>query len=95
MWKLLNKERNRTTENTEVTFENLPKYDSNGNEIAYTVAEEGNNKFYTVEGPTGNMQDGYIITNKFIKPEETTEITVNKIWKDNSEQASRRHQEAS
>ena len=68
----------------------MPKYNDNGEEIVYTVTEEGNNKFYTIESTTGNMQDGYTITNKFVRPEETTEITVNKIWKDNNEQANRR-----
>ena len=70
-----------TTENTTVTFENLPKYDSNGDEIVYTATEEGNNKFYTVEETTGNIQEGYTVTNKFVKPEETTEITVTKSGK--------------
>ena len=79
-----------TKENTTVTFDNLPKYDSNGDEITYTTTEEGNNKFYMIESTTGNMQEGYTITNKFQRPEETTEITVNKIWKDNNEQANRR-----
>ena len=60
-----------TTESTTtVTFENLPKYDSNGDEITYTATEEGNNKFYTIESTTGNMQEGYTITNKFQRPTE-------------------------
>ena len=34
-----------------------------------------------IESTTGNMQEGYTITNKFQRPEETTEITVNKSGK--------------
>ena len=80
-----------TTESTTtVTFENLPKYDSNGDEITYTATEEGNNKFYTIESTTGNMQEGYTITNKFQRPTETIELTVNKVWVDNTTQAQRR-----
>ena len=79
-----------TEENKEVTFDNLPKYDSNGKEIVYTVTEEGNNKFYKVEEVAGNMQEGYTITNKFIRPTETVDLTVNKVWVDNETQAKRR-----
>ena len=36
------------------------------------------------------MQEGYTITNKFVRPEETIELTVNKIWVDNETQVKRR-----
>ena len=36
------------------------------------------------------MTDGYIITNKFQVPNETVELTVNKVWLDNETQAQRR-----
>lgn len=62
------------------TFTNLAKYDSQGNEIKYTLEEqetkEGDLKFYetTIEGNT--------ITNTFIVPEDTVEIQVTKKWED-------------
>ncbi len=84
------KEITTTEDITAVTFNNLQKYDSKGNEIIYTATEEGNNKFYTVEETTGSMIDGYTITNKFVRPEETIDLTVNKVWVDNETQAQRR-----
>ena len=36
------------------------------------------------------MQEGYTITNKFIRPTETVDLTVNKVWVDNETQAKRR-----
>ena len=71
------------------TFNDLPKYDSIGNIINYTVQEVTTNKFYTTT-ITGNMADGYVITNTFKTPDDTTQIMVNKIWKDNDIQAQRR-----
>ena len=79
-----------TKENTTVTFENLPRYDSNGNAITYTATEEGNNKFYTVEGPTGNMADGYVITNRFQVPDEKVSVKVTKNWEDTEDQKDKR-----
>ena len=64
------KEITTTEDITAVTFNNLQKYDSKGNEIIYTATEEGNNKFYTVEETTGSMIDGYTIT---AVPSSTTE----------------------
>ena len=76
------------------TFTNLPKYDDNGQEIVYTVSEEEVNtddlKFYTNDGITGDMISGYTITNTFTVPDERIELTVNKVWEDNSTQAQRR-----
>ncbi len=85
------------------TFTNLRKYDAKGNEIKYTVEEaeekEGDLKFYTtqigtmineeVEGEiTGNKK--ITVTNTFTKPEETTDITITKIWIDNDNEAEKR-----
>ena len=76
------------------TFTNLPKYDDNGQEIVYTASEEEADtddlKFYTNDGITGDMTSGYIITNTFAVPDERIELTVNKVWEDNSTQAQRR-----
>lgn len=84
------KEITNTTEN--VTFENLPKYDNNGSEITYSIAEkevnEGELKYYVsnIEGKT--------ITNTFKLPDdiknETTSITVTKVWEDNNNSAGKR-----
>ena len=76
------------------TFTDLPKYDDNGQEIIYTVSEEAVNtndlKFYTNEGVTGDMTTGYTITNTFTVPEDTINLTVNKVWIDNTIQEQRR-----
>ena len=76
------------------TFTNLPKYDENGQEIVYTASEEEANqndlKFYTNDGVTGDMTSGYTITNTFTVPDKRIELTVNKVWEDNSTQAQRR-----
>ena len=76
------------------TFTNLPKYDDNGQEIVYTASEEEADtddlKFYTNDGITGDMTSGYTITNTFTVPDERIELTVNKVWEDNSTQAQRR-----
>ena len=75
------------------TFSNLPKYDSLGNKIQYTVEEkETGNKFYTKENSKveGTQEEGYVITNKFAVPDEKTSVTVTKAWDDNSNEAGRR-----
>ncbi len=75
------------------TFTDLPKYDANGQEIVYIASEEANTddlKFYTNDGITGDMTSGYTITNTFTVPDERIELTVNKVWEDNSTQAQRR-----
>ncbi len=80
------KEISNTTEN--VTFENLPKYDSNGNEIEYRIVEaevnEGDLKFYE------STINGNVITNTFTLPSETVEIEVTKQWVDNNNEAGKR-----
>ena len=65
------------------TFNDLPKYDSHGNEIVYTIDQaevtEGDMKFYkkTVSGNT--------ITNTFTLPENNTQtIKTVKTWDDNN-----------
>ena len=76
------------------TFTDLPKYDENGQEIAYTVSEEevtkDDLKFYTNDSITGDMTSGYTITNTFTVPDERIDLTVNKEWSDNAIQAQRR-----
>ena len=83
-----------TVEIWQHTFTDLPKYDENGQEIVYTASEEEANqndlKFYTNDGITGDMTSGYTITNTFTVPDERIELTVNKVWEDNSTQAQRR-----
>ena len=79
------------TGNWEYTFEGLPKYDRLGNEVNYIVSEKDlGNKFYENVGTTGNMQEGYVITNRFTVPEEKIEVPVEIIWKDNNNEAGKR-----
>ena len=76
------------------TFTDLPKYDDNGKEIEYTVAEaevnSGDLKFYTNDSVSGDITSGYTITNTFKVPDEKVSLTVNKVWKDNAVQSLRR-----
>ena len=65
------------------TFNDLPKYDSHGNEITYTVDQaevtEGDMKFYK------KTVSGYTITNTFTLPENNTQtIKTVKTWDDNN-----------
>ena len=75
-------------------FENLPKYDENGTEITYTAGieevNEGDLEFYSPEETSGDMQEGYEIESGFTVPDEDIELTVNKVWVDNSIQSARR-----
>ena len=80
--------------NWQATFKNLPKYDSNGQEIEYIAGieevNEGDLKFYSQEITTGNMEEGYEIESGMTVPDEKISLTVNKVWKDNSIQSLRR-----
>ena len=67
--------------NWEYTFEDLDQY-ANGSEITYTITEKEVTE-YTTE-ITGNMTDGYTITNSH--KTETTEVSVEKVWDDNDNQ---------
>src|SRR5699024_6173960 len=64
------------------TFEGLPKYDSNGDEIVYSVTEEGNYDFYQLKEVTGDQVNGFTITNQFTLPGDTIDVTVAKVWED-------------
>ena len=80
--------------NWQATFKNLPKYDSNGQEIEYIAGieevNEGDLKFYQQENTTGNMEEGYEIESGMTVPDEKISLTINKVWKDNSIQSLRR-----
>ena len=75
-----------TEENKTVTFEELPKYDSNGNAISYTIEEqevtEGDLNFYVPSTRIDEETGKVVITNTFTLPEDTTNVTVTKIWED-------------
>lgn len=60
----------------------LPKYDSNGKEITYTVDETDANGDDTVPSGYTKSVDEYEITNTH--PIETTSVTVTKTWIDDS-----------
>ena len=85
---------NRTTdENWNYTFDNLAKYDENGQEIDYVLEEQEVNaddmKFYT--GTTsGNRKSGFVVTNKFTVPNETIKPRVTIEWEDNSNNKNKR-----
>ena len=81
------------------TFTDLQKYNSeNGKEINYTVEEAEKNPgdlhFYTtVVGSVTTLDEDskeVTITNKFVKPNDTTNVTVTKVWDDNNDEASKR-----
>ena len=78
---------NPTDEEWNKVFENIPKYDKNGNPIPYTIEEESNTpdglKFYKVK-ISGDIDQGFKVTNKFEVPDEKTELTVNKTWADDN-----------
>ena len=67
------------------SFTGLAKYEDR-EEIKYTVEEEGVEGYETVV--TGNMTEGYIITNSY-NP-ETTEVSGSKTWNDNNDQDGKR-----
>ncbi|MBF0986498.1 MAG: Cna B-type domain-containing protein, partial [Clostridiales bacterium] len=78
---------NPTDEEWNKVFENVPKYDKNGNPIPYTVEEQPNTpdglKFYKVK-ISGDIDQGFKVTNKFEVPDEKIELTVNKTWADDN-----------
>ena len=90
-------ELNTLTE-TSHTFTGLPKYNSRGDEIQYTVEEQEKNPgdlhFYTtVVGEVIDVDADSkqaTITNTFEKPDDTTEVTVTKVWDDNNDEAQKR-----
>ena len=88
-------EMNTKTEDS-YTFTDLPKYDENGGEIAYSVDEIMESKFYTKQVGdlviSGENEMTIAIANIFTKPDEKTKITVNKVWNDNEVQSTRRPQ---
>jgi|GEM_PF-2861038 len=68
-----------SADETSFTFENLPEYDAEGNEIAYTVKEISATGVsltgYTTD-TAGDMADGFTITNTQI----ATQLSVSKVW---------------
>ena len=79
------------------TFTNLPKYDSNGNEISYILTEEEVNtddlKFYTTQvsnGTTVGSTTTYTVTNTFTVPNDKISIEATKVWVDNNDAAQKR-----
>ncbi len=87
-----------TETETSHTFTDLPKYNSQGNEIQYTAEEQEKNPgdlhFYTISvGTVENTDENtkeVTITNTFEKPDDTTEVTVTKVWDDNHDEAQKR-----
>ena len=79
-----------TDSDKDVVFDNLPKYDLNGNVINYTVEEQevnsGDLKFYTSSIDTSTNT----ITNTFTVPGDTVSVTAHKVWVDTLEQKDKR-----
>ena len=86
-------ERIKAEEGWTKTFTGLPEYDVNGDEIVYTVTEEKVNDFYQLKEVTGDQASGFTITNEFILPDDTVDITVTKVWEDTPEQEDKRPEE--
>lgn len=76
----------------EYTFENLDKYDENGDVISYTVQEELDNSNYEKSSLTTKEEDVYIsiLTNTYKQKAETKNITVIKAWDDSNNKAVKR-----
>ena len=84
-----------TTNQWATTIEGLQKYDDNGEEIHYTVEErektEGDLKFYEAQENTVPVEDKQAtIRNNFVKPDDTTTVTVNKVWNDDYDRNAKR-----
>ena len=84
---------NPTDEEWNKVFENVPKYDKDGNPIPYTVEEKPNSpddfKFYKIT-VTGDIDKGYKVTNKFEVPDEKVTVKVKKVWEDSNNAANKR-----
>ena len=78
-----------------IEFEDLNKYDENGNIIKYGIIETGLNEFYK-SNISGTEADSFgnstvNVENQFTIPENnTTNVEVTKIWEDNTNKAKKR-----
>lgn len=83
------------TDEQSYTFENLPKYDENGNVINYSAKEVNAGEFYKSEVGTPVVNDlgntEVEITNTFKLPDDNSKnVTVTKVWEDNNDEAGKR-----
>ena len=70
------------------TFTELPKYDEYGDEVVYTINEKNTgNEFYIKSNVD---QENRTVTNKFQVPGDKVNVTVTKVWDDNSNSAGKR-----
>ncbi len=60
------------------SFDGLPKRDANDNLIVYTIVEKEAPVYETVV--TGDMFEGFTVTNTYTREIEKTEIPVQKVW---------------
>ena len=72
--------------NWDFSFDDLPKYDDNGDEIAYTVTEDAVAGYDTKI--TGDVKTGFVITNSHTP--ETIDISGTKTWNDADNQDGKR-----
>ena len=82
-------ELNITNGENSYTFTNLAKYDSNGDEISYSVDEEGDLLYYSKQ-ITQNSTYNYTITNTFAVPTDMVDIEAEKVWDDSNDVAGKR-----
>ncbi len=71
-----------TKDNLEYSFDDLPKYDQEGNEIKYTVREKESGYFYRAE-VSGSQNAGYTVNNIFTKPKDKVKVDAKIEWEDN------------
>ena len=69
------------------TWSNLAEK-KKGKAITYTVKEDGDVPGYTASEPTGNAEQGFVITNSHTP--ETIKVEGSKSWKDNDDQDGKR-----
>ena len=84
-----------TTNQWSIVIDGLLKYNDNGEEIQYTVEErektKGDLRFYeTEENPVTVEDHQATIRNHFVRPDDTTTVTVSKVWNDNNDENGKR-----
>ena len=66
------------------TFDNIPLNDDNGTPIAYSVSEASVSNY--TSSVSGDAERGFVITNTYNAPQETTSVSGTKTWNDNNNQ---------
>ena len=69
-----------STHKYKYTFNNLTKYDAYGYAYTYRVEEVLNVENYTAGEITGDMTNGFEVTNTYVPPMTDEDIIANKVW---------------